>query len=348
MDVALERARAVDAVTEAIALVGPQAAEKDIEIVNLCANGADAEYVGDEDRVRQIVVNLLSNAVKFTEPGGRIRVSCGARASDGSAAGGAGDSERLTFIRVEDTGIGIAEEELKSMFRPFEQVEKGRTRIRGGTGLGLTISRQLARLMGGDLTVESELGVGSAFTVWLRTDPPVAADGHAPPAGEREGGDRPDPESDGVAAVGSGLASGIESIMARYRDRLRRDPEIPGSRALGDAELEAHAPTLLVHIAGNLISAREGSAAPADLVRERTQIQRVIAQLHGVQRARLGWSEAALERELAILREEIGSAAGNLGAGEADVEEALGALARSLEEARAVSSAALREARGDG
>jgi signal transduction histidine kinase len=70
-------------------------------------------------------------------------------------------------LEVEDTGIGMSAEELGKVFRPFVQADAGRTRLAGGTGLGLTISRQLARLMGGDLVARSEPGRGSCFTLWL-------------------------------------------------------------------------------------------------------------------------------------------------------------------------------------
>jgi signal transduction histidine kinase len=75
-----------------------------------------------------------------------------------------------TLIRVADNGIGIAPGQIEAVFRPFVQAETGRTRTRGGTGLGLTISREFARLMGGDLTARSVLGGGSTFTLWLPTD----------------------------------------------------------------------------------------------------------------------------------------------------------------------------------
>ncbi|HEX4684402.1 MAG TPA: PAS domain-containing protein [Gemmatimonadaceae bacterium] len=109
----------------------------------------------DREKLQQIVLNLLSNAVKFTEPGGRISISCGA------------DGNRRVRIQVTDTGIGIAPDQLVRVFEPFVQVDAKLTRTREGTGLGLAISRDLARGMGGELTAESQLGDGSTFTLTL-------------------------------------------------------------------------------------------------------------------------------------------------------------------------------------
>ena len=108
----------------------------------------------DPEKVQQVVLNLLSNAVKFTEPGGALRLSCTA------------DATHVRIVVV-DTGRGIAEEQRERVFEPFVQVDATRTRTQEGVGLGLAISRDLARGMGGDLTVESALGVGSTFTLWL-------------------------------------------------------------------------------------------------------------------------------------------------------------------------------------
>lgn len=108
----------------------------------------------DQDKIRQIVLNLLSNAAKFTKQG-KITVTariCG----DGYCC-----------IDVEDTGIGISEEALIRIFNEFQQADNSTTRQYGGTGLGLTISRNLARLLGGDITVNSQPGVGSTFTLHL-------------------------------------------------------------------------------------------------------------------------------------------------------------------------------------
>jgi signal transduction histidine kinase len=116
--------------------------------------------------VQQILINLLSNAVKFTPSRGHVSVRCGT-SNTGPPLAPADDGGRWTHFTVEDTGIGIPGDKIESIFQPFTQVESGYTRTHGGTGLGLTISRRLARLMGGDLTVESHEGDGSRFTLWL-------------------------------------------------------------------------------------------------------------------------------------------------------------------------------------
>ena len=113
----------------------------------------------DREKTQQILVNLVSNAVKFTKPGGRVRIDC-------EAAG-----DHVEF-HVTDTGEGIPESKLSQIFEPFVQVKSGFTREHEGVGLGLSISRNLARMMRGDLTVTSTLGAGSRFTLALRRTPP--------------------------------------------------------------------------------------------------------------------------------------------------------------------------------
>ncbi len=112
----------------------------------------------DADKLRQIVLNLLTNAVKFTTPGGRVTMEAGA---DGEAPG-------VARLRVGDTGIGIPREKHAAIFQAFVQINRSLSTPADGVGLGLTISRDLARGMGGDLTVESGDGPGSTFTVTLR------------------------------------------------------------------------------------------------------------------------------------------------------------------------------------
>lgn len=170
MTVEHAREPVADVVAEAVALVRLQAEAGDLTLESQCRDSR-VMYVGDRDRVRQILVNLLSNAVKFTGAGGRVTIRCGTTATPEPRAQLAG-SGPWTYLSVEDTGIGIAAGQLPRIFQPFIQAEEGHTRTKGGTGLGLTISRQLARLMGGDLTVTSSEGSGSCFVVWLPTVTP--------------------------------------------------------------------------------------------------------------------------------------------------------------------------------
>jgi signal transduction histidine kinase len=133
----------------------------------------------DPTHLRQILVNLLGNAIKFTEHG-TITVRA-FQVPDGSVAAAASRLRRrpmlaeggaFVALQVSDTGAGIAEKDQDRIFEEFEQVNAGPRgdSMRRGTGLGLSISRRLARLLGGDITVESELDAGSTFTVWLPLD----------------------------------------------------------------------------------------------------------------------------------------------------------------------------------
>ena len=115
-------------------------------------------YLGDPSRIRQILLNLVGNAIKFTKAGlVDIIISSQNKVSDKCAI----------EIQVLDTGRGIEDEAMKDLFHPFIQADTSITRSFGGTGLGLTISRRLAKLMGGDIMVESELGKGASFTLKL-------------------------------------------------------------------------------------------------------------------------------------------------------------------------------------
>jgi PAS domain S-box-containing protein len=134
-------------------LVAPQLAAKQLRFA--CAPCETAlTAAADAEKVRQILLNLLSNAIKFTPEGGAIRVEA------------RGDADRV-HLGVCDTGIGIPDDRVESVFEPFVQLARGAASGRDGTGLGLAISRDLARAMGGDLTVESAPGVGSTFTLTL-------------------------------------------------------------------------------------------------------------------------------------------------------------------------------------
>ena len=173
----VERAthRLGDVITAAGALVEPQARELGVALADETAHhAADLAYVGDAARVRQILVNLLANAVKFapTVEGRPARVTVTGGAALEPTAGAAPPGEGpWVYVRVEDTGPGIPADRLEHIFEPFVQVGRAHNRPLPGAGLGLTISRQLARRMGGEITVESQLGVGSAFMLWLPVAP---------------------------------------------------------------------------------------------------------------------------------------------------------------------------------
>jgi signal transduction histidine kinase len=123
----------------------------------------DVTVFADPDRARQVLQNLVSNAVKFTAPGGRISVRAAAR----------GNSVRIS---VRDTGIGVPAEKLEFIFEPFVQLDRDLASPREGAGLGLAISRDLARAMGGDITARSTPGNGSTFTFALPHARPPRAD----------------------------------------------------------------------------------------------------------------------------------------------------------------------------
>jgi signal transduction histidine kinase len=139
--------------TGALVLMEPMMQENGLAHLGVSC-GSDVTVRADPDRIRQILFNLLTNAIKFTTPGGRIRVECDA-------------SEDVVRIRVSDTGVGIPPDRLEAIFEPFVQAANGPTGSRHGWGLGLAISRDLARAMAGDLAVASAIAVGSEFTLTL-------------------------------------------------------------------------------------------------------------------------------------------------------------------------------------
>ncbi|MCZ6794365.1 MAG: ATP-binding protein [Planctomycetota bacterium] len=145
----------LEIVDDVLSVVAVRASQKRLALSRRCTTEVPAGILADPTRIRQALINLVSNAVKCTERGSvEIALRFLAR---GERRG------RLEF-EIRDTGVGIRQEMLTRIFDPFQQVDDSLTRSHGGTGLGLSISRKLAELMGGDLTVESEVGVGSVFT----------------------------------------------------------------------------------------------------------------------------------------------------------------------------------------
>jgi len=146
-------------IREAVSMTRPGAVERGLAVSLEFRTEMPVQIRTDPTRMRQIMLNLIANAVKFTERGWiRVGVSC-----DPSR-------ERLE-VEVADSGIGMTDAKLARLFRPFSQADETMTRRFGGTGLGLAISRQLAIALGGDVRVESTLGVGSTFRVAISTGP---------------------------------------------------------------------------------------------------------------------------------------------------------------------------------
>ncbi|MBA3726967.1 MAG: hypothetical protein H0W86_11075 [Armatimonadetes bacterium] len=153
MSYAAKDVKACDAMRHTIDLIEPLFGQKGI-LFDGVSGDASIVATADPERVTQILVNLLSNAIKFTPEGGHISADCSITS----------DIVRLT---IGDTGIGIAADKQESIFAPFVQLKEGLADREAGVGLGLAISRDLARAMKGDLTVESSEGKGSRFTLSL-------------------------------------------------------------------------------------------------------------------------------------------------------------------------------------
>jgi len=295
-------ASAAGTVAAAIALIQPQAAARGLELTVNPAPDPSPVYRGDDERVRQILVNLLSNAVKFTSPGGKITVEIESSRTPDSDTRLQSKRSYVSF-RIVDTGAGIPDEKLLSIFDPFVQAESGHSRPREGSGLGLTISRRLARLMGGDLTVKSELDKGSTFTLWLPADLSVADLEPAPTiAGQSIAFQR---DVEGLGDVGRAVVKSMENTVERIVDRVRTDPNLSGAAGLKFSQLADHMAALLADVGGALVVMEETNGSSSPTLADAVEIQRLISERHGAQRQRLGWTESAVRREFMIVREEI-------------------------------------------
>ncbi len=295
-------ASATGTLSAALALIQPQAAARNLELEVQKPQDVSPIYRGDDERVRQILVNLLSNAVKFTAPGGKITV----RIHDSQTPD---PDTRLQPKRsyvgfsVIDTGSGIPPEKLLSIFDPFVQAESGKARSTEGSGLGLTISRRLARLMGGDISVSSEVGVGSTFRLWMPADPTAKeVEATVPIAGEEVIIQR---EAAGLGNVGHALMESIEQVVDTIVMRIRSDSNMSMAAGLRFSLLSDHLAALLADIGGALIVMDEARGSASATLADAVEIQRLISERHGAQRHRLGWTESALRREFRIVREEI-------------------------------------------
>jgi CheY-like chemotaxis protein/nitrogen-specific signal transduction histidine kinase len=210
--------------------VQPLIAKKGNGLVLDCPPGLGSMH-SDATRVRQVLLNLLSNACKFTE-GGTITLE--ARREAGGDAGG----EWLS-VRVRDTGIGMSAEQLGRLFEAFSQADAATASRYGGTGLGLAISRRFCRMMGGEVSVESEVGAGSTFTVRLPVrapEPPASAAGQ--PSAAQPGGAAAPGGAGKVLVIDDDPA--VRNLMGRFlrKEGFRVEEAADGAAGLRAAREE--------------------------------------------------------------------------------------------------------------
>jgi PAS domain S-box-containing protein len=339
MTLASDVGKADDVVVAAMTLSAPAAETRGVRLVHVPPHADEVAYVGDEMRVRQILVNLVSNAVKFTDPGGKVRITTGETHAPPPHTRLTGEGPWAS-IEVCDTGIGIAPEYQATVFEPFKQVVAGRTRTRGGTGLGLAISRRLARQMGGDIVLASEPGVGSTFTVWL---PAAGVNGGVDETGEERGARARRSASAhrvrGLAEIAEHLRDEIEGILETVVTRIRVTPLVRARVGrLTKADLEDHNLSFLANVIQSLAIVEQVGGIESDLMEDGMHIQAFIARAHGAQRARLDWTEPLLADEYAYLEEELAGRIGLLGMDDPDEGTlAIGIVTRLLMHARTAS-----------
>jgi signal transduction histidine kinase/DNA-binding response OmpR family regulator/HAMP domain-containing protein len=155
-------------------IITPKADEKGVDLYFYAEPSIGKKLIGDPVRLRQVLLNILSNAVKFTNTGGMIKILAIAKgASNGapnSKSNNAANSTITIDFEIKDSGIGMSPDQMDRIYEPFMQAEAGTTRKYGGSGLGLPISKNIIEMMGGKLSIESALGVGSKFSFELTFD----------------------------------------------------------------------------------------------------------------------------------------------------------------------------------
>ena len=296
-----ERGSAGTVVASAVELVAPLAESRGVRLLSRC--GADTTFIGDRKRIEQIVHQLLSNAVRFSGRGDTVTITCTRFDTPAAAADHSGQG-CWCAIRIEDPGIGIGEKHHGAIFEPFTQVDGSHTRAESGTGLGLTIARRLARLMGGDLTVSSRLGAGSAFTVWVPAPPRVGDEDDADECTtkERRGEAR---HTAGLLEIAQSIAVDVDGLVTRFVERMRGDARLPTAATADRRTLEDHSAAFVADLAQALAVIGTAEGEPQQIMRDSAEIQLLIANRHGALRQRGGWTEEEIEREYDLLAETI-------------------------------------------
>jgi PAS domain S-box-containing protein len=334
-------------IADALMIAAPAAVRLGVTLPEAVDADRPLTFVGDADRVRQVMVNLLSNAIKFSDAGSSVEIETGIT-DDVPVASSAGGGGPWAFIAVRDYGIGIPADKQEAIFDPFVQAESGSTRSKGGTGLGLAISRRLARLMGGDLTVESSPGEGSTFTLWLPS-PEESGDESPEDRGRRAREALTGASARSLGELGALLRKEVVDILDIWEARLHGDPLFSNLRALDPTQVQDHMLSFLGDVMQSLIIVERTGGLDSRLLDDGTEIQRTIASYHGQQRFRIGYVEEQLLREYALLTDVVVArltASGSRdGHGGDDTRLAVGVVTRLLTHARAHSVAGFRQAR---
>ncbi|HEY4131940.1 MAG TPA: hybrid sensor histidine kinase/response regulator [Gemmatimonadaceae bacterium] len=345
MRMSVEESQADEVIEDALAIARPHALARAILIEEKDAAPHGLCFVGDTGRVRQILVNLLSNAVKFSEAGSPIKVW--AELSEGASSPALPTDRQYVAFRIRDTGIGVSEDQIAAIFEPFVQGESGTTRTRGGSGLGLAISRRLARLMGGDITVASDgpARQGSLFTLWI----PAAPDQSSIVTTEARAVHLQTTPFDPtvLAQLGRLVITEAMHVGHALAARLRSEDGIPPMGGLSDGQLVDHVPSYITDLGMALIIVSEVGVEASALLHDGNAIRSEIAERHGAQRRRLGWSAKNIEREYDILLEEIERVLrARAGSTETQLAGALELIARLVDHSKMTSVRGHREAGG--
>ena len=287
MDIHAERFSLSALLEDIQATFQPLTAEKGLEFSVEADTEAPGELITDRQRLRQVLGNLLANAVKFTERGYvQLRVA--------PARQGAPDGGQMLAFSVADTGIGIARENLTTIFGAFQQGDGTLSRRYGGTGLGLSIAREVGALLGGEITAESELGRGSTFALYLPCELPGAVAGVA------------GPEANGVSAGHNGEAH------AGATEALQLQPAVPDDTAPGGRRLlvlegaRGGLLTLLAHSAVSDLTGIHGPVHVGTAVSPEQGIEALSSAPHQCVVLDLGLEDASAFAFLERLQEEPG------------------------------------------
>jgi signal transduction histidine kinase/HAMP domain-containing protein/CheY-like chemotaxis protein len=283
MDIHAERFPLSALLEDIQATFQPLTAEKGLDFSVEADTEAPTELVTDRQRLRQVLGNLLANAVKFTERGHvLLRVA---------RAGGQADGEMVEFS-VADSGIGIAPDNLTTIFGAFQQGDGTLSRRYGGTGLGLSIAREVGALLGGEITAQSELGLGSTFTLYLPCELPGGMT------------DTTDPGSNGLGYNGEAHAGATAALQLQ--------PAVPDDTAAGGRRLlvlegaRGGLLTLLAHSAVSDLTGIHGPVHVGTAVSPEQGIEALTAAPHQCVVLDLGLEDASAFAFLERLKEDPG------------------------------------------